>query len=135
MPYFGSWCGLSANLECRSEMCCAWLAGNAGRKNRQKVAVCAPSYKLVGLYLRNKGTYRQSEKIVKQKYVLHMSPQYGELRPTSTAFASWQRYCTSSSSGRQPKFAALNRGRHLCSAGRPSGWALAHILIVHSFSP
>ena len=24
---------------------------------------------------------------------------------------------------------ALNRGRHLCSAGRPSGWALAHILV------
>jgi len=23
----------------------------------------------------------------------------------------------------------LNRGRHLCSAGRPSGWALAHILV------
>jgi len=33
------------------------------------------------------------------------------------------------SSGRQPNFAALNRGRHLCSAGRPSGWALAHILV------
>jgi len=30
--------------------------------------------------------------------------------------------------GRQPNFAALNRGRHLCLAGRPSGWALAHIL-------
>ena len=29
--------------------------------------------------------------------------------------------------GRQPNFAALNRGRHLCSAGRPSRWALAHI--------
>jgi len=28
---------------------------------------------------------------------------------------------------RQPNFAVLNRGRHLCSAGRPSGWALAHI--------
>jgi len=25
--------------------------------------------------------------------------------------------------------AALNRGRHVCSAGRPSGWALAHILV------
>ena len=24
----------------------------------------------------------------------------------------------------------LNRGRHLCSAGRPSGWALAHILVT-----
>jgi len=34
----------------------------------------------------------------------------------STGFASWQRY-----------FAALNRGRHLCSAGRPSRWALAHV--------
>ena len=44
-------------------------------------------------------------------------------------FASWQRYCTPSSSGRQPNFVVLNRGRHLCSAGRPSGWALAHSLV------
>ena len=29
--------------------------------------------------------------------------------------------------GRQPNFAALNRRYHLYSAGRPSGWALAHI--------
>jgi len=34
------------------------------------------------------------------------------------------------SSGRQPKFAALSRGRHLYSAGRPSRWALAHILVI-----
>jgi len=32
------------------------------------------------------------------------------------------------SSGRQPNFSALNRGRHLSSAGQPSRWALAHIL-------
>jgi len=31
------------------------------------------------------------------------------------------------SSGRQPNFAALNRGRHVYSAGSPSHWALAHI--------
>jgi len=37
------------------------------------------------------------------------------------------------SSGRQPNFAALNRGRHLCSAGRPPRWTLAHILVL-SFS-
>jgi len=30
------WCGLSANLECRYEMCCARLAGNAGPKKSQK---------------------------------------------------------------------------------------------------
>ena len=31
-------------------------------KNRQKIAVWAPSHNFVGLYLRNEGTYRQSEK-------------------------------------------------------------------------
>ena len=34
-----------------------------------------------------------------------------------------------SGSGRQPNFAALKRGCHLYSAGRPSRWALAHILV------
>ena len=34
LPYFHTWCGPSANLECRSEMCCTRLAGNTGRKNR-----------------------------------------------------------------------------------------------------
>ena len=34
IPYFHTCCGLSANLGCRSEMCCARLAGNAGPKNR-----------------------------------------------------------------------------------------------------
>jgi len=37
-----------------------------------------------------------------------------------------------SSSGRQPNFAALNRGRDLCPTGRPSRWALAHILVLVS---
>ena len=36
-----------------------------------------------------------------------------------------------SSSGRQPNFAALNTGHHLYSAGRPSRWALSHILVVN----
>jgi len=40
------------------------------------------------------------------------------------------RHCNS---GRQPNFAALNRGRHLYSAGRRSSWALAHILVLSCF--
>ena len=28
LPYFHTWCGLSANLECMSEMCCTRVAGN-----------------------------------------------------------------------------------------------------------
>jgi len=54
--------------------------------------------------------------------------EFGEPLQISTGFASWQRY---SSSGHQLNFAALNRGRHLYSAVRPSRWALAHILVLH----
>jgi len=34
-----------------------------------------------------------------------------------------------SSSGHEPSFAALSTGRHLYSTGRPSRWALAHIIV------
>ena len=37
IPYFHTWCGLSVNLECRSDTCCARLAENTACKNRQKV--------------------------------------------------------------------------------------------------
>jgi len=77
-----------------------------------------------------------------------MSSQYGELRPTSgwDLLASlghpgkfrWVSRLSSvtarhSTSGRQPNFSALKRGRHLYSAGRPSRWALAHVLAVVIF--
>jgi len=43
-------------------MCCTRLAANAGPKKSPKIAIWAPSHNFVGLYLRNYGTYRQSEK-------------------------------------------------------------------------
>jgi len=72
------------------------------------------------------------KELVKQQYLLYMSPQYGELRPTS----GWDHFV---SLGHPANFngfrilaallhshtEALNRRRHLYSAGRPS--ALAHI--------
>jgi len=82
------------------------------------------------------------KKVVKQQCLPHMFSQYGELRPTSDwdLLASLGHPCKfqqvsrlgsvsarHSSSGRQPNFAALNRGSQLYSAGRPSRWALAHI--------
>ena len=78
-----------------------------------------------------------------------MSSQYGELRPTSgwDPLASLGHPCKFQrvsrlgivtarhfSSGRQPNVAALNRGRHLYSAERPSRWALAHILVLSAVS-
>jgi len=85
------------------------------------------------------------KKIVKQQYLLHMSLQYGELRPSSgwDPFVSLGHQRVSrlgsvtarhSSIGRQANFAALNRGRHLYSAGQPSRWALAHILVGDYFA-
>jgi len=64
-------------------MKCAALAGNTERRDGAKMAICGPSHNFVGLYLRNQGMYRQSEKIIKQQYLLHMSPQYGELQFTN----------------------------------------------------
>ena len=81
------------------------------------------------------------KKLVKQQYLLHMSSQYkcrstngwdlfGSLEhPSKIQRVSRLGSVTAqhSSSGRQPNFAALNRGRHQYSAERPSRWALAHI--------
>ena len=77
-----------------------------------------------------------------------MSSQYGELRLTNgwDLLASLGHPCKfqrvsrlgsvtarHSSIGRQPNFAALNRGRHQYSAGRPSRWVLAHISSLYYF--
>jgi len=64
-------------------MCCSRLAANTGRKKSPKIVIWAPSHNFVGLYLRNYGRIDNRKKLVKQQYVLHMSPQYGELRPTN----------------------------------------------------
>jgi len=57
-----TWRGSSANLKCRFEMCCTRLAEIQDAKKSPTIAIWAPSHNLVGLYLRNYGTHRQSEK-------------------------------------------------------------------------
>ena len=82
----------------------AWNLLHAARLKHgtQKIAFWAPSHNFVELYLRNQGTYRQLEKkLVKQQYVLHMSPQY-ELQPTS----GWDRF---TSLGHPYKFQRVSR--------------------------
>jgi len=114
-------------------MCCTRLAGNTGRKNVSKIAIWAPSRNFVGSIFAAKARIDNRKKVFKQQYLPHMFSQYGKLRTTrlravSEFGASLQIFTARhSSSGRQPNFAALNRGRHLHSAGRPSRWALTHI--------
>ena len=86
--------------------------------------------------------YRQSEKkLVTQQYLLYMSMEYGELRPTSGSdrFVSlghpskFQRVSRLGSVTAQPNCGVEQR-RHLYSTGRPSRWALAHISSLISFA-
>jgi len=68
-------------LECRSEMCCTRLAGNTGRKNDAKnrhLRTIAQLCRTISSQLRNVSTI--GKKTLKHQYLLHMSPQYGELR-------------------------------------------------------
>ena len=52
-------------------------------KKSPKIAIWAPSHNFVGYIFVTKARIDSRKKLVKQQYVLHMSPQYGELRPTS----------------------------------------------------
>ena len=120
------------------------------QKSRQKSPLGHHRTTLSGYIFANKARIDNRKICVKQRYVLHMTSQYGEFRHTNGWDPSGSlmhpckfqrvsrlgsvnvRYLVDarSSSGRQPNFAALNRGRHLCSAGRPWRWALAHILVM-----
>jgi len=185
--------GLSANLECMSEMCCTRLAGNTGRKNRQKSAICHHHTTLSAYIFATKACIDNREKTCPHNMVNfsalpaeicwrfgHSSKLQRVLRVgfitaatslngghpnfarclavswTGTLYIHFQRFLPSdgilpgakftvspsfafyyigsvtarhTSSGRQPIFAALSRGRHLYSAWRPSRWASAHILV------
>ena len=84
LPYFHT-CGLSANLECMSEMCCARLAENAGCKKKlpknRHLGTIAQLCQAISLQLRHVSTI--VKELVKQQYLLHMSLEYRKHRSTS----------------------------------------------------
>jgi len=68
------WCGLSANLECRSEMCCTRLAENTGRKKVAKnrhLGTITQLCRAISSQLRQVSTIGK-KKLLKRQYVLHM---------------------------------------------------------------
>jgi len=94
-------------------MCCTRLAKNTGRKKDAKIGhlrTIAQFCRTISSQLRHVSTIG---KTVKQQYLLHVSSQYGELRPTNgrglehlsklqLGFASWLRYCSDVSSVATP---------------------------------
>jgi len=96
-----------------------------GNYSMQKIAKTSPSghhpTTLSGYMFTTKACIdNRTKKLVKQQYLLHMSPQYGELRPTS----GWDR---SGSLGHPCKFQWVSHlgsvtARH-CSSGRQPNFA------------
>jgi len=114
-------------------------------KNHQKLAVWTPSHNFVGVYLRNYGTHRQSEKNLLNSNISPTCPynmvNFGLLAaeivslvwgtPTNlNVFRVLAALLHGTLVVGVSQTAALNRGRHLYSARRPSRWALAHILVI-----
>jgi len=140
---------LNVNLECRSETCCSWLSENTGRK---KIAKKSPSghhpTTLSGYIFATKACIDNPKKNLLSSNIStcpHNMVNFGPLAAEIVSLVlghpcKFQRVsrlgsvtARQSSSGRQPNFAVLNRGRHLYSAGRPSRWALPTFLVRSSF--
>jgi len=51
LPYLHTWCGLSANLGCRSEACCTRLAENTGFKTMAKNSPSAHHHATLSGYI------------------------------------------------------------------------------------
>jgi len=111
-------------------------------KITQNIAVCAPSHKFVELCFLQWGMNRQSaKKLLKQQYLLQMSPQYGELRPTNgwdrfgrwgtptnNGYASSLHYCSD--------FAHWRPTKPCMTFGRLLGWyTIKYIYIFGSCCP
>jgi len=126
LPYFDTWCGPSANLECRCETCCAQLAENAGTKKSPKIGhlgTIAQLCRAISLEQRHVSTIGKS--LLNSNTSSACPDTMVNLQPTNgwDLLASLRHPCKfqwvsrlgsitarHSSSGRQPNFAAFNRG-------------------------
>jgi len=124
-------------------MCCTQLAGNTGCKKSPYAHHWTTSSGYIFII---KARIDNRKKLVKQQYLPHTSLEYGG---PQTAEICWRVWGTPAYfNGFRDlaallhatlvvgisQTAALNRGRHLYSAGRPSRWAMAHILVCLFFS-
>ena len=90
-PYFHTWCGHSVNLECRSEMCCIWLAESTGCKKLRKCChlhiISVQLCQAVSSLLKNVSTIVKN--LLNSNIFPHMCSQYVELRCTN----GWDQFC------------------------------------------
>ena len=126
-------------------MCCTRLAGNAGPEKSPKIRHLGTIAQLcwaISSQLRHsssigKKLLNSNTSSTRPYNMVNIGPLTAEIGlpvwGTPANFNGISRLgsvtALHSGNGREPNFAALNRGRHLYSAERPSRWALAHILV------
>ena len=130
LPYFHTRCGLSANLECRSEVCCMWLTENTVCKNLPSVQHCTTS----GYIFATKACIDNRKKLLSSNMssrcphnIVDFSPLAAEIglpvwgtQLISTASRLGSITARQSSSEHQPNFAALNLSLiHISEPTRP----------------
>jgi len=118
-----------------SEMCHTWLAENTGRK---KMPFWHHHTTLSGCIFAVEACIDNQKKKLVTSSTCPRPTNGGDLLASVGHPCKFQRLsrlgsvtARHSSSGRQPNFAASNRGRHLYLAERPSRLALAHILVTY----
>ena len=98
--YHTSWCGLIANLECMSEMCCTWLAGNAGPKKspsgHHRTTLSAYIFATKACMDSQKNLLNSNISLTCSQNMVNFGPLTTEIRSgvwgtrqISTGFASW----------------------------------------------
>ena len=140
-----------ANLECRSEMCCSRLAANTRhKKSRQKPPSGHHCTTLSGYIFATTAHIDNRKKNFLSSNISSTSPHnMVKFGPLATEIFSLDWGTPGNFNGFRvlaallhgtlvvgvSQTAALNRGRHLYSTGRPSRWALTHILVVKLLWP
>jgi len=122
LPYFHTWCDLSANLGCRSETCCMRVAENTGRKTSPKNSLSAHHRTIFsGCTFATKENIGSRKKLFNSNIsstcphnMVNFGPLAAEIvlplwgtQQISTAFACWLRYCTDVAQRRSTKLCTL----------------------------
>ena len=118
--------------------CCKYSTQNVVKKSLSGLGTVAQLCRAISSQLRHISTI--GKKLLSSNIsstcshnMVNFGPLAAEICPvpwgTSANFNGFRVLARHPSIGRQPNFAALNKGRHLYSAGRPSRWTFAHILV------
>jgi len=132
LPYFHTWCGLSANLGCRSETCCT-ARGSLKRQDAKKSPKIRHHRTTLSGHIFPKKLLNSNTSSTCRHDMANFGPVTAKIglgvwcTPANfNGFRVLAAFLHGTLVLGVSQTAALNRGRHPYSARRPSRWALSH---------